>query len=282
MRAGMCMEGGPDFFEMTKAFHNSLTWECLSIRSARAISKSSCDYNRRNIARTIPLDARFVVIHDPQPAAFIEKTREGAKQTWIWRCHIDLSRPDLDVWNFLESVVNPAMTALFSHRPSFRGNLQFRNICFILLSIRCRIRIAIWMPSFIEDVLVRIRHRSEAADPDADFPLRSLQGPAGVLRAYRIVKRYFDCQLVLAGGGASDDPEGSAVLAEVREAAGNDPDVFILELPRRAAGSQRSATRVDRGHSEEPPRRVRAHGRRGVVEEEAGRRLRRGRHSDCR
>ena len=58
-----------------------------------------------------------------------------------------------------------------------------------------------------------------------------LKDPLGVLRAYRIVKRYFDCQLVLAGGGASDDPEGSAVLAEVREAAGNDPDVFILELP---------------------------------------------------
>jgi trehalose synthase len=52
-----------------------------------------------------------------------------------------------------------------------------------------------------------------------------------VLRAYRIVKRYFDCQLVLAGGGASDDPEGSEVLAEVVEAAGKDPDVHILELP---------------------------------------------------
>ena len=60
-----------------------------------------------------------------------------------------------------------------------------------------------------------------------------LKDPLGVLRAYRIVKRYFDCQLVLAGGGASDDPEGSAVLEEVREDAGTDPDVFILELPPR-------------------------------------------------
>src|SRR6185436_18161967 len=61
-----------------------------------------------------------------------------------------------------------------------------------------------------------------------------LKDPLGVLRAYRMVKRYFDCQLVLAGGGASDDPEGAAVLAEVREAAGNDRDVFILELPPAA------------------------------------------------
>jgi trehalose synthase len=45
------------------------------------------------------------------------------------------------------------------------------------------------------------------------------------------VKRYFDCQLVLAGGGAADDPEGEQVLAEVREAIGKDKDVYILDLP---------------------------------------------------
>src|SRR5205823_1484358 len=58
-----------------------------------------------------------------------------------------------------------------------------------------------------------------------------LKDPVGVIRAFRIVRRYFDCQLVLAGGGATDDPEGAAVLAEVREAANEDPDIFILELP---------------------------------------------------
>ena len=58
-----------------------------------------------------------------------------------------------------------------------------------------------------------------------------LKDPVGVIRAYRLVKRYFDCQLVLAGGSASDDPEGSQVLAEVRTEAGNDPDIHILELP---------------------------------------------------
>jgi len=53
----------------------------------------------------------------------------------------------------------------------------------------------------------------------------------GVVRAYRIVKRYYDCQLVLAGGGASDDPEGSAVLEETRVEANGDPDIHLLELP---------------------------------------------------
>jgi trehalose synthase len=52
-----------------------------------------------------------------------------------------------------------------------------------------------------------------------------------VVRAFRQVKKYIDCQLVLAGGGASDDPEGSKVLAEVQEEVNNDPDIFLLLLP---------------------------------------------------
>ena len=53
----------------------------------------------------------------------------------------------------------------------------------------------------------------------------------GVVRAYQLVKRYYDCQLVLAGGSASDDPEGEAVLAEVQEVAGQDADIHLLNLP---------------------------------------------------
>jgi trehalose synthase len=58
-----------------------------------------------------------------------------------------------------------------------------------------------------------------------------LKDPLGVVQAYQIVKRYADCQLVLAGGGAVDDPEGGVVLEEVRAAAGGDPDIHILDLP---------------------------------------------------
>jgi trehalose synthase len=58
-----------------------------------------------------------------------------------------------------------------------------------------------------------------------------LKDPVGVVQAYKLAKKYVDCQLVLAGGGASDDPEGAAVLQEVKDAAGNDPDIIILDLP---------------------------------------------------
>ncbi|MGB9236197.1 MAG: glycosyltransferase, partial [Terriglobales bacterium] len=72
--------------------------------------------------------------------------------------------------------------------------------------------------------------------------------PVGVVRAFKLAKKYADCQLVLAGGGASDDPEGAIVLKEVREAANNDPDVIILDLPpwcaREINALQRASTLI--------------------------------------
>jgi trehalose synthase len=58
-----------------------------------------------------------------------------------------------------------------------------------------------------------------------------LKDPIGVIGAYRLIKKYRDCQLVLAGGGAEDDPEGEQVLNEVREAAAHDSDIHPLLLP---------------------------------------------------
>ncbi|HLC40121.1 MAG TPA: glycosyltransferase, partial [Methylomirabilota bacterium] len=72
--------------------------------------------------------------------------------------------------------------------------------------------------------------------------------PLGVIDAYRIVKRYHDVRLILAGGGAADDPEGAEVLSEVRNAAERDPDIYVLDLPpdahRQINALQRAATIV--------------------------------------
>jgi trehalose synthase len=72
--------------------------------------------------------------------------------------------------------------------------------------------------------------------------------PIGVINAYRLVRKYNDCILVLAGSPATDDPEGAAVLDEVREHAAGDPDIRILLLPafsdREINALQRAATIV--------------------------------------
>jgi trehalose synthase len=75
-----------------------------------------------------------------------------------------------------------------------------------------------------------------------------LKDPLGVVQAYKMAKRYVDFQLVLAGGGAADDPEGNAVLQEVNDVVGDDPDVIILNLPPWSAleinAIQRASTLV--------------------------------------
>ena len=86
-------------------------------------------------------------------------------------------------------------------------------------------------PSQVKDVLERFQIDSRRPILTQVSRFDRLKDPIGVLRAYQIVRRYSDCQLVLAGGSAADDPEGQEVLAEVREAAGNDPDIHILDLP---------------------------------------------------
>jgi len=86
-------------------------------------------------------------------------------------------------------------------------------------------------PEFIQNVLERF-----GIDPARPILTQisrfdRLKDPVGVIQAYHRVRKYLDCQLVLAGGGATDDPEGEIVLREVQEAAGTDPDIHILNLP---------------------------------------------------
>ena len=58
-----------------------------------------------------------------------------------------------------------------------------------------------------------------------------LKDPIGVIQAFEMVRKNIDCQLVLAGGTATDDPESEKVLEEVRERASGKPDIHILLIP---------------------------------------------------
>jgi len=220
------MTGGDDFFEVTKAFHNALHGEPYHPEPAHFDIFRA--YNEQNFKR-IPLDAEFIIIHDPQPAGFIQARSQKAGH-WIWRCHIDLSHPNPSVWDFLESYVSQYDGAIFSS-PQFARQLQIPQYLFFPAIDPLAEKNHELEPEFIMQVLARY-----SIDPIRPILTQisrfdRLKDPVGVIRAYRIVRRYFDCQLVLAGGSASDDPEGAQVLKEVKQAAEDDPDIKVLELP---------------------------------------------------
>jgi trehalose synthase len=220
------MTGGNDFFAVTKAFHNAL--HGAPYHAQQKDFEIFLATNAQNRSR-LPLDAEFVVIHDPQPAGLIEARKKNGNH-WLWRCHIDLSHPNRAVWDFLEKFVEHYDGAMFSS-PEFARALPIPQYLFYPAIDPLSEKNKELDSAFVAQTLERygIDARRPILTQISRFD--RLKDPIGVIRAYRIVRRYFDCQLVLAGGSASDDPEGSVVLKEVRQEANNDPDIHILELP---------------------------------------------------
>jgi len=220
------LEGGADFFEVTKAFHNALHGE--PYRLPPEAFEVFLAYNEHNRKR-LDLESPITVIHDPQPLPLVcGRTRED--RPWIWRCHIDLSRRNPVVWDFLRPFVDRYDAAIFSS-PAFAQGLPIPQYLFFPSIDPLSDKNRKLLPEFIRSVLDKF-----GIDPGRPIITQisrfdRLKDPVGVVRAFRSVKRYFDCQLVLAGGGASDDPEGAAVVDEVREAAEGVSSIHILELP---------------------------------------------------
>lgn len=218
--------GGDAFFAVTKAFHNALHGETYEGRPEwLEIFLATNEENRRRMQ----FDEDFVVIHDPQPIALID-ARDGSRGRWVWRCHIDLSHANAQVWEFLRPFVERYDAAIFSS-PAFTHGLPIPQYLFFPTIDPLADKNRDLEPEFIDQVFERfgIDRKRPVVTQVSRFD--RLKDPVGVVQAYRIVRKYDDCQLVLAGGGASDDPEGEAVLREVQEAAKGDPDVHILNLP---------------------------------------------------
>jgi trehalose synthase len=218
--------GGNDFFEVTKAFHNALHGSSYEL--TQAAKDIFLMYNEQNRER-LRFDEDLVVIHDPQPAGLI-LSRDKSPASWVWRCHIDLSNPDSKVWEFLRPFVERFDAAIFSSQ-SFARQLPIPQYlfypCIDPLSEKNK-----ELPD------LQVQQVCDEFGIDRSRPIVTqvsrfdrLKDPVGVVQAYKLAKKYVDCQLVLAGGGATDDPEGAAVLQEVKDAAGNDPDIIILDLP---------------------------------------------------
>ena len=62
------------------------------------------EYNRRN-AGDLYAEYDIVFVHDPQPAPILHfmGDRRGSDTKWIWRCHIDLTDAQPDVWANLQT-----------------------------------------------------------------------------------------------------------------------------------------------------------------------------------
>ena len=224
--------GDQSFYECTKSFHNALQGAREVIPESRLRAYEETNVENAERLRTALAEADFVFIHDPQPAAMLQSVPERTGK-WIWRCHIDVRRPHRPVWKYLRTWVAPYDASIFS-LPEYAQPLPHPQYL-IPPSIdpfnekNCEL---------LPEEVAAVRERF-GLDPHLPLVVQisrfdRFKDPVGVIEAYRLVKTLTPIQLVLAGGGASDDPEGEVVLEQVRRAAEGDPDIHVLLLPSDA------------------------------------------------
>lgn len=241
------ISGNSDFYRCTKAIHNALQGVRNPIPGSLLSAYEETNAEAAENLRPVLDEADVVFIHDPQPAALIGHfpKRRGK---WIWRCHIDVSHPYRPVWKYLRRHVAIYDAAIFS-LPDFALALPIPEY--------------IIPPSIdplseknlpLEDDEIAAVRKEFDLDPARPLVVQVsrfdyFKDPVGVIHAVQLARKYIpELQLVLAGGSATDDPEGEAVLAETLAAAGDDPDIHVLLLPpdahRKINALQRAANLV--------------------------------------
>ncbi len=220
------IKGDEKFFKVTKKFHNALHGANVEIFPSDF--DTFLEYSEMNI-KQMKLYGDVIFIHDPQPIALIKKKQKNNTK-WIWRCHIDFSAPDKRIWRFLKDFIERFDASVFSS-DSFTQKLSIRQFL-ISPSIDPLSDKNKELPKrVITKVLDRYGIHRDKPIITQISRFDYLKDPFGVVEAFKLVKKYINCQLVIAGGGATDDPEGEQVLNELMEKADSNPDIHILVLP---------------------------------------------------
>ena len=230
------IEGRPDFFSITKKMHNALQGGNINLTDLKVQIYEEVVFE--NAAR-LHLDHDVVVVHDPQPLPLIQHYRK--KSPWIWRCHIDLSRPHQDVWDYLAPMVEQYDAVVLS-LPEYAQKLGTPQR-FIMPAINP------FSTTNKELTDAEIADRFERYGIPTDLPLvvqvsrfDKWKDPQGVIDAFRIARKQVGCTLVLLGNVATDDPEGQEVFSALCQCAEEririlsvQDSALVNALQRRAA-----------------------------------------------
>ncbi|MFH1486925.1 MAG: glycosyltransferase [Chloroflexota bacterium] len=230
------VHGPPDFFSVTKKMHNALQGGEIHLtnRKMQLYEEVICENAIRN-----HLDHDVVIVHDPQPLPMINHYRK--KCPWIWRCHIDLSRPDRELWSHLVPFVEKYDAVILSSK-DYAQDLKTPQLFFMPaidpFSITNR-------ELSRDDVDERLNHYGIPTDLPLVVQISRFdrwKDPEGVIKAFKLARKEVECTLVLLGNVATDDPEGVEVyesLLDSREERiiilSHQDGALVNALQRRAA-----------------------------------------------
>jgi trehalose synthase len=224
------IRGADEFFAVTKSMHNSL--QGMYYDWTPAMREIWLNYNRLN-ADLFDEDYDYVVIHDPQPAAiptFLEERTGKRPGKWVWRCHIDLTEAQVQVWDFLRPHVERYDGAIFTLPSYVKEDLSGPQIFSVPPAIDPLSPKNVELPEeTAKEILARY-----GIDPNRPMVTQisrfdPWKDPLGVIDVYRAAKHEFpDLQLVMIASMASDDPEGWDWYERTVRRAGEDFDIHVL------------------------------------------------------
>jgi trehalose synthase len=214
------IQGTPDFFSITKKMHNALQGGEIDLSRIKKEIFEQVIYE--NSVRNF-LDHDFIILHDPQPLPLIEHYQKNCP--WLWRCHLDLSRPGAETWKYLRRWIDSYDVAILSCK-EFAQEMKPPQ--------------RVMMPA-IDPFTIKNRQLSDTEIDGrldhykipVDLPLvvqvsrfDPWKDPRGVVAAFKLARKQIDARLVLLGNFATDDPEGEEIFQSL--CACRDERILIL------------------------------------------------------
>ena len=236
------LHGNLDFFTITKKFHNALQGQRIHFTTKK---KELFYLVNVNNAMFMHVTQDFVFVHDPQPLPLI--TCYTKCQPWVWRCHIDISNPVPDVWEYLKTFILKYDAMIVSMDKFKQQDLESAHLpqhvvppSINPLNLKNRAipqsTVSKYLTRYGIDVNRPIISQVSRFDKWKD--------PLGVIKVFQQVRKEANCQLVLAGSLATDDPEGQGMMEQLEKRIQNQrdihlvmnaPDIVINSLQRQSA-----------------------------------------------
>ncbi|MFP4345165.1 MAG: glycosyltransferase [Anaerolineales bacterium] len=208
------IQGSPDYFGVTKSFHNALQGADINLTERKKAIYESVVFE--NAVRNHLTHDR-VIVHDPQPLPLIK--HYDKKGPWIWRCHIDLSRPHRELWEYLKPFVEEYDAVIFTLQ-EYAKDLETPQLFFMPAIDPFSIK----NKAMSEE---EIQERLDHYNIPTDLPIVTQIGrfdpwkdPEGVIEAFNIAREEIDATLVLLGNIATDDPEGDKMYRSLLDYEG--------------------------------------------------------------
>ncbi len=222
------IHGSPGFFDITKSFHNALQGGDIDLSENKKslyldINQEYAGFSHLNIYDSI-------IVHDPQPLPLISYYRK--QQPWIWRCHIDITNPNKELWDFLKKyMIRYDMIIVSSEKykkddlpvpqrviPPAIDPLSLKNV-----------------ELSQEDILEQMKLHNIPTDKPIITQVSRMdpwKDPEGVLEVFKLVKEKVDCRLLYCYNLATDDPEGIQIYDKVyrkaQEFSDKDDVIFVV------------------------------------------------------